>query len=113
MCLHHFKGNVHLLADAPGDDAHVAYACLAEFVKEVGRKIHFLVVDETGEIGQIARCIAKALLDFFSAPIEFVVDVANHAIFKLRAGGHYRSEEHTSELQSHLNLVCRLLLEKK
>src|SRR5260370_22941151 len=31
----------------------------------------------------------------------------NKLIFKLR------SEEHTSELQSHLNLVCRLLLEKK
>src|SRR5260370_15609017 len=36
----------------------------------------------------------------------------------LRAGGvrtdkYTRSEEHTSELQSHLNLVCRLLLEKK
>src|SRR5260370_6769460 len=29
-----------------------------------------------------------------------------------RSGGK-RSEEHTSELQSHLNLVCRLLLEKK
>src|SRR5260370_5584966 len=28
-------------------------------------------------------------------------------------GGGHRSEEHTSELQSHLNLVCRLLLEKK
>src|SRR5690242_21399154 len=27
--------------------------------------------------------------------------------------GHARSEEHTSELQSHVNLVCRLLLEKK
>src|SRR5260370_31842811 len=27
--------------------------------------------------------------------------------------GTVRSEEHTSELQSHLNLVCRLLLEKK
>src|SRR5260370_20103352 len=27
--------------------------------------------------------------------------------------GSSRSEEHTSELQSHLNLVCRLLLEKK
>src|SRR5690242_10152501 len=26
---------------------------------------------------------------------------------------HDRSEEHTSELQSHVNLVCRLLLEKK
>src|SRR5260370_21041729 len=28
-------------------------------------------------------------------------------------GAPVRSEEHTSELQSHLNLVCRLLLEKK
>src|SRR5690242_21183489 len=27
--------------------------------------------------------------------------------------GTVRSEEHTSELQSHVNLVCRLLLEKK
>src|SRR5260370_5670075 len=37
---------------------------------------------------------------------------------KLLVGRHFRrpphrSEEHTSELQSHLNLVCRLLLEKK
>src|SRR5690242_21267901 len=31
-----------------------------------------------------------------------------------RASRHQaRSEEHTSELQSHVNLVCRLLLEKK
>src|SRR2546422_4262669 len=33
-----------------------------------------------------------------------------------RASGHgrpHRSEEHTSELQSRLHLVCRLLLEKK
>src|SRR5205085_3036294 len=28
-------------------------------------------------------------------------------------GGRVRSEEHTSELQSQSNLVCRLLLEKK
>src|SRR5690606_39845813 len=28
-------------------------------------------------------------------------------------GHHFRSEEHTSELQSRENLVCRLLLEKK
>src|SRR4051812_49746474 len=32
---------------------------------------------------------------------------------RLRAGPDVRSEEHTSELQSHVNLVCRLLLEKK
>src|SRR5260370_3505098 len=30
-----------------------------------------------------------------------------------RRADHPRSEEHTSELQSHLNIVCRLLLEKK
>src|SRR5260370_25797599 len=30
-----------------------------------------------------------------------------------RSTSRRRSEEHTSELQSHLNLVCRLLLEKK
>src|SRR2546427_4722868 len=30
-----------------------------------------------------------------------------------RALAHARSEEHTSELQSQSNLVCRLLLEKK
>src|SRR5260370_9293527 len=29
----------------------------------------------------------------------------------IRRGSPSRSEEHTSELQSHLNLVCRLLLE--
>src|SRR5687768_17876982 len=31
----------------------------------------------------------------------------------IRRGGGARSEEHTSELQSRLHLVCRLLLEKK
>src|SRR2546430_11145154 len=30
-----------------------------------------------------------------------------------QSGWKYRSEEHTSELQSQSNLVCRLLLEKK
>src|SRR5690242_21239235 len=30
-----------------------------------------------------------------------------------KVGQESRSEEHTSELQSHVNLVCRLLLEKK
>src|SRR5687767_15396868 len=33
--------------------------------------------------------------------------------FKLRDGVKFRSEEHTSELQSLAYLVCRLLLEKK
>src|SRR5260370_10982738 len=36
-----------------------------------------------------------------------------HAAGRGAAPAKTRSEEHTSELQSHLNLVCRLLLEKK
>src|SRR6266480_1480305 len=37
----------------------------------------------------------------------------DHPVRWLRRPRHSRSEEHTSELQSHVNLVCRLLLEKK
>src|SRR5438132_9377560 len=36
-----------------------------------------------------------------------------HAATPAAGGGCQRSEEHTSELQSHSDLVCRLLLEKK
>src|SRR5256885_3429774 len=36
-----------------------------------------------------------------------------HQIVQRRGGDLHRSEEHTSELQSPCNLVCRLLLEKK
>src|SRR5260370_27505952 len=52
---------------------------------------------------------------------ERVLAVYGSAFFRTRLLGQNtegylsgsRSEEHTSELQSHLNLVCRLLLEKK
>src|SRR2546422_6949703 len=45
---------------------------------------------------------------------EFVPDRVRgrHFVLQLRVADH-RSEEHTSELQSRLHLVCRLLLEKK
>src|SRR5260370_22639913 len=42
---------------------------------------------------------------------EHVDGADDEVAVEVRAEG--RSEEHTSELQSHLNLVCRLLLEKK
>src|SRR5438034_1662142 len=37
----------------------------------------------------------------------------HRAALRARHAGGARSEEHTSELQSHSDLVCRLLLEKK
>src|SRR5687768_18147160 len=44
-----------------------------------------------------------------------IVDVANATSVTLKFWypNSWRSEEHTSELQSRLHLVCRLLLEKK
>src|SRR2546430_8277916 len=39
--------------------------------------------------------------------------IARHGGQGVSAGAQGRSEEHTSELQSQSNLVCRLLLEKK
>src|SRR5690606_7716317 len=46
------------------------------------------------------------VLDYF----DYKSDILGHSI---ATTGFLRSEEHTSELQSRENLVCRLLLEKK
>src|SRR5260370_26577398 len=58
-------------------------------------------------IAQIVRCFVDAGLPSGVLNLVFGIpkDVSRHLLA--------RSEEHTSELQSHLNLVCRLLLEKK
>src|SRR5205085_9813639 len=45
-------------------------------------------------VGRLGKCLLRELESFFVVPF-------------------LRSEEHTSELQSQSNLVCRLLLEKK
>src|SRR2546430_8346927 len=47
-------------------------------------------------------------------PARRTIDAGSTAASKARRPlRHKRSEEHTSELQSQSNLVCRLLLEKK
>src|SRR5438034_6596511 len=55
-------------------------------------------------------------------PIPVGINAYNHHMGEVDIGNQYRagfttlqhqSEEHTSELQSHSDLVCRLLLEKK
>src|SRR5688572_31112048 len=53
-----------------------------------------------------------------TGPMVVKVEPLRYAILSTDVGDmtvafYYRSEEHTSELQSQSNLVCRLLLEKK
>src|SRR5438034_4815329 len=45
--------------------------------------------------------------------LAVVVARLERLFHRRRVRGRVRSEEHTSELQSHSDLVCRLLLEKK
>src|SRR5690606_40653250 len=55
----------------------------------------------------LAQGLDQALQALFG-----LVDGGDGTVAQL-AAGHLRSEEHTSELQSRENLVCRLLLEKQ
>src|SRR6266511_1858700 len=60
----------------------------------------------------VSQGLALAILAWLQTLPEFAVE----AVIAWEAGkdpGRARSEEHTSELQSRENLVCRLLLEKK
>src|SRR5690242_21327465 len=61
---------------------------------------------------------ALALLVGLNYALASLIAVVAGVFFSFRTQGtlvfgNARSEEHTSELQSHVNLVCRLLLEKK
>src|SRR3989454_6007539 len=65
--------------------------------------------EEVGEVGRLRLLHDILCLDHRHRVREFAPPL-------LARGGHghdVRSEEHTSELQSPCNLVCRLLLEKK
>src|SRR2546422_7599161 len=64
----------------------------------------FLLFDSLGALLYAGMFTGLGYL--FSAELERMAEGA------LRLG-EWRSEEHTSELQSRLHLVCRLLLEKK
>src|SRR6266540_5465171 len=86
------------------------------YTKEWGEKNSTLVtVDHMASTEVTARGASEAsarkghdLFLFLSPPAAYERQVIDH-----RPVIEARSEEHTSELQSHHDLVCRLLLEKK
>src|SRR5690606_42135418 len=65
----------------------------------------------------LTRATRRLRLDGHALYVGLLVDLARqkHRTHRAHRGGGRgaRSEEHTSELQSRENLVCRLLLEKK
>src|SRR5947207_8319198 len=63
-----------------------------------------LVIGTTGHSAEQRSVIEKTAE---SLPVVFASN------FSVGVNALFRSEEHTSELQSHSDLVCRLLLEKK
>src|SRR5437016_10063331 len=73
--------------------------------------LHFLPVNAT----QVSARIGSGVLELIAAILLLVPRTvwAGAVLAMAATGGAIRSEEHTSELQSLTNLVCRLLLEKK
>src|SRR5438046_3704084 len=60
----------------------------------------------------LARVRVPGNLCYTRAHAELDFSIRNRCVYDCRVD-YFRSEEHTSELQSLTNLVCRLLLEKK
>src|SRR5256886_6980349 len=63
------------------------------------------IVTQLGALGQLCQ--------FFHIATAENDIISDERFFEMRDRARDRSEEHTSELQSQSNLVCRLLLEKK
>src|SRR5437762_4756730 len=82
--------------------------------------IHWGALRETLQDGHLC-CEHVAFVEGGDGALGFVLDALGGVIdehargidHRLRRGFTLRSEEHTSELQSPMYLVCRLLLEKK
>src|SRR5689334_24145429 len=60
-----------------------------------------------------AAIVASLVVPRVVHPIGDATSVGRDLPLKRTRERHWRSEEHTSELQSQFHLVCRLLLEKK
>src|SRR5260370_40470468 len=77
------------------------------------RRLAKLLVLDVAALGAViigAALSAQNIAELAALKLGLSSEVAHALVI---AAAVARSEEHTSELQSHLNLVCRLLLEKK
>src|SRR5438132_6721605 len=100
------KANRARLKGPRGPGAERGLAALAKVRAATGLPI-LTDVHETSHVSAAAQ-----VADVLQIP-AFLCRQTDLLVAAGRAGRYERSEEHTSELQSHSDLVCRLLLEKK
>src|SRR5438034_9450631 len=89
------------------DDAIVVLENVFRFVEEKKMRPFEAAREATADIGLAVMATTLSLVVIF-VPVSFMSSISGRFLYQFG-----RSEEHTSELQSHSDLVCRLLLEKK
>src|SRR5947207_7715973 len=85
-------------------------------IKERYPRIPVIIMTAYSDLDSAVAAFQGGAFEYLAKPFD-----VDHAIALIRRAGNdvavatatARSEEHTSELQSHSDLVCRLLLEKK
>src|SRR5215475_1978958 len=116
--LHHLDSATIVIKAAAVADYRVAQPSATKIKSKKDEGVTLELVPNPDILKEIASRKGSRFIVGFAAETD---DVRAHAAAKLRAKGVdmlvlndvSRSEEHTSELQSRENLVCRLLLEKK
>src|SRR5438067_4966873 len=73
----------------------------------------FQCSDDLRDLHSFPTRRSSDLKDFWITKTVSTVESNNRSATPTYGEAKYRSEEHTSELQSRFDLVCRLLLEKK
>src|SRR5256885_5615806 len=90
---------------------HGVAAAQRQAARHVRRCAQAPAVDDAALGTALALLVAAVRLQLEEAVLHMLGRVGGHE-GALALAAHHRSEEHTSELQSPCNLVCRLLLEK-
>src|SRR5688572_20772999 len=116
VLLHHYMGEIdgafRSWGLSRGGTGAISNAC-AEAAREGGAEIRTrttvsrIIVKDGAAVGVVLENGDYLTANLVSSSLD------PHLTFLKMVGEEHRSEEHTSELQSQSNLVCRLLLEKK
>src|SRR5690242_21489239 len=98
------------------DQQHINFSDLTAVLKAAGEPTRLRVLALLAESELTVSDLTEILRQSqprLSRHLRLLTEAGLVDRFREGSWAFFRSEEHTSELQSHVNLVCRLLLEKK